>query len=447
MALFKAAAAGLITAHPSAKATEIANQRLEKITNGLDAQVGAFKAVFEAVKRDDHGKTEPAKLVESAIVPMLASLDPYSGYLTAQQFTDMKVQTAGKFGGLGLEVTLKNGELRVVSALDGTPAAKAGILPDDHITAIDGTPTEGGTLDDLVKKMRGAIGTTIALTVARDGVDAPFDVRLSRAQIVIQAVREHAEGNIGYLRITQFNSETASAVSAAMSRLQATIGPDNVRGYVIDLRSNPGGLLDQAITIADDFLDSGEIVSTRGRAAGADLRFNAKLGDLANHKPIVILVNGGTASGAEIVAGALKDHHRAETIGVRTFGKGSVQSIIPLGSWGALRLTTSRYYTPSGHNLDGIGIDPDIPVEAGKGGVGKAPAEDPQLQAALAHLRGEPLPAIAGPAAEAKAQRPRRRRPCPKSRHSCPKLHKPRRPRPRHRHPSRRAQLLRSAGA
>jgi len=325
-------------------------------------QLNLFGDVFERVRADYVEAPDDTALVESAINGMLTSLDPHSSYLTAKDFKDMQVQTSGKFGGLGIEVTMEEGIIKVVSPIDDTPAAKAGVLANDLIVALDGESVQGLTLNQAVEKMRGDINTPITLTLSREGVEKPFDVRLVRDVITIHSVRSREEGDIGYVRITTFNEQTFDGLRDALDEINRKIGRDKVKGYVIDLRNNPGGLLDQAISVSDAFLERGEIVSTRGRRAEETQRRNANPGDLANGKPVIVLVNGGSASASEIVAGALQDHGRATILGTRSFGKGSVQTIIPLGSNGALRLTTARYYTPSGHSIQAKGIEPDIEV-------------------------------------------------------------------------------------
>ncbi len=273
------------------------------------------------------------------------------------------MQTSGKFGGLGIEVTMEDGIIKVISPIDDTPASKAGILANDQIIAIDGETVQGLTLNEAVDKMRGLVDTPITLTIQRPDVEKPFDVKLVRAEITIQAVRSRAEGDVGYIRISSFSEQTFDGLKAAIEKLKAEIGADKIKGYIIDLRNNPGGLLDQSIAVSDAFLDRGEVVSTRGRRADETQRFNAHSGDLTDGKPVIMLINGGSASASEIVAGALQDHRRATIIGTRSFGKGSVQTIIPLGGNGALRLTTARYYTPSGRSIQAQGIEPDIEVD------------------------------------------------------------------------------------
>jgi carboxyl-terminal processing protease len=320
-----------------------------------------FGAVFERVRASYVRKVTDKKLIESAINGMLQSLDPHSSYMNAESFKEMQVQTRGKFGGLGIEVTLEKGVVKVVSPIDDTPAAKAGLEAGDYITHIDGKPIIGQSLRDAVKKMRGPVGSKITIRVRR-GDQKPFDVTLTRAVITVKSVRSKIFNNIGYLRITAFTEQTGVGVRRALTRFKETMG-DKWRGIVVDLRNNPGGLLNQAVEVCDAFLDKGEIVSTRGRDAQVSSRFNAKPGDMAQGIPMVVLVNGGSASASEIVAGALQDHRRGIILGTKSFGKGSVQTIIPLGNHGAMRLTTARYYTPSGRSIQAKGIDPDIVVE------------------------------------------------------------------------------------
>jgi carboxyl-terminal processing protease len=325
-------------------------------------QLNLFGDVFERVRADYVEVPDENALIESAINGMLTGLDPHSSYLSPKSFKDMQVQTTGKFGGLGIEVTMEDGVIKVVSPIDDTPAAKAGILANDLITALDGEMIEGLSLNEAVEKMRGPVNTPITLTIAREGAEKPFDVELVREQITIQSVRSRVEGDVGYVRVTTFNEQTFDGLKSSIEKLRSEIGAENVKGWVIDLRNNPGGLLDQAIAVTDAFLDRGEVVSTRSRHAEETQRYNARVGDLADGKPVIILVNGGSASASEIVAGALQDHRRATIVGTRSFGKGSVQTIIPLGANGALRLTTARYYTPSGRSIQAKGIDPDIEV-------------------------------------------------------------------------------------
>jgi len=324
-------------------------------------QLQLFGDVFERVRADYVEEVTDQELIESAINGMLTNLDPHSSYLDAKSFGDMQVQTRGEFGGLGIEVTMENGFVKVVSPIDDTPAFRAGVQAGDFITHLDGDQVLGLTLSEAVDKMRGKIDTDITLTIRREGSE-PFDVTITRAVIKIQSVRFRAEGQIGYLRVTAFNEQTESGLKRGVERLKEQLG-DEMKGIVVDLRNNPGGLLDQAIAVSDAFLEKGEIVSTRGREIEESKRFNAEPGDLAKDLPIVVLINGGSASASEIVAGALQDHRRAIVLGTRSFGKGSVQTIIPFPGHGAIRLTTAQYFTPSGRSIQQKGIEPDIIVE------------------------------------------------------------------------------------
>jgi carboxyl-terminal processing protease len=325
--------------------------------------ISLYGVVFERVRADYVDKVEDKKLVEASINGMLQSLDPHSSYLNAESFKEMQVQTRGEFGGLGLEVTMERGVVKVVSPIDDTPAAKAGLQAGDYITHINGKPVAGLDLRQAVEQLRGPVGSSVTVKVRRGERD--FDVTLQRAVIVIRSVRHRIEGDIGVLRITSFTEQTEAGVKAAIAEFRAKLG-DKLQGVVLDLRNNPGGLLDQSVLVSDAFLDQGEIVSTRGRDGKVVARQNAKKGDLLDGLPIVVLINGGSASASEIVAGALQDHRRAIVMGTQSFGKGSVQTIIPLGSSGAMRLTTSRYYTPSGRSIQAKGIEPDIVVEQGE---------------------------------------------------------------------------------
>jgi carboxyl-terminal processing protease len=328
-------------------------------------QLDLFGEVFERVRGDYVEEVSDQQLVEAAINGMLTALDPHSSYMNAKNFQDMQVQVQGQFGGLGIEVTMENGFVKVVSPIDDTPAASAGLKPNDLIVAIDGESVQGLSLADAVDHMRGPINSPIKLTIKRELKD-PFDVTLKRAVVKIQSVKSQLQGNdIGYIRISSFNEQTDSGLQAAMKSLRDKAGTKLI-GIVLDLRNNPGGLLDQAIAVSDDFLDKGEIVSTRGRRAEDAQRYDAKPGDITNGLPMVVLINGGSASASEIVAGALKDHHRAILLGTKSFGKGSVQTIIQLPGHGAIRLTTARYYTPSGRSIQAEGIPPDIVVEPAK---------------------------------------------------------------------------------
>ena len=324
-----------------------------------------FGDIFERIRSSYVEEIDEEKLIENAISCMLSSLDPHSSYMAPEDFSTMQVQTRGEFGGLGIEVTQENGFIKVVSPIDDTPAANAGIEAGDFITKVDGESTLGKTLDEAVDKMRGPVGSEIIITVVREGVDEPFDVSIIRDTIEIKAVKARTEGKTIVLRVSSFTSKTYPNLKDSLEKeIKAAGGLENVNGVVVDLRNNPGGLLNQAIRVSDAFLESGEIVSTRGRAAGDAERYNATPGDLTNGKPVVVLINGGSASASEIVAGALQDHHRAIIVGTKSFGKGSVQTIIPLSSDGAaMRLTTARYYTPSGRSIQSLGVSPDILVK------------------------------------------------------------------------------------
>ena len=398
-------------------------------------QLDLFGDVLERVRTDYVERPDDSMLIDAAINGMLSALDPHSAYLNPKSFRDMQVQTKGEFGGLGIEVTMEagSGVVKVVSPIDDTPAAKAGLMANDLITHLDGEQIVGLSLEQAVEKMRGPVNTAITLTIVRRGRDDPFDVKIVRDVIRINAVRARLEGDIIYIKISTFNEQTHANLVKQVDALKKTLGRP-ARGYVIDLRNNPGGLLDQAINVSDAFLDKGAIVLTKGRLLEETQRANARPGDIADGKPIVVLINGGSASASEIVAGALQDHRRATVIGTRSFGKGSVQTIIPLGGNGAIRLTTARYYTPSGRSIQAKGIEPDVVVEQelppelqskapqrapseaalprhlksdskdGKESTGSSsyvPREaekDTQLQYALKMLRGEPLPTPASPA-------------------------------------------------
>ena len=324
-----------------------------------------FGDIFERIRSSYVEEIDEEMLIESAISGMLTSLDPHSSYMAPEDFSTMQVQTRGEFGGLGIEVTQENGFIKVVSPIDDTPADNAGIEAGDFITKVDGESTLGKTLDEAVDKMRGPVGSEIIITVVREGVEEPFDVSIIRDTIEIKAVKARSEGKTVVLRVSSFTSKTYPNLKESLEKeINAAGGLEYINGVVVDLRNNPGGLLNQAIRVSDAFLESGEIVSTRGRGARDAERYNATPGDLTNGKPIVVLINGGSASASEIVAGALQDHHRAIIVGTKSFGKGSVQTIIPLSSDGAaMRLTTARYYTPSGRSIQSLGVSPDILVE------------------------------------------------------------------------------------
>jgi carboxyl-terminal processing protease len=323
---------------------------------------------------------------------MVSNLDPHSSYMDAKMYGDMQITTKGQFGGVGIEVTQEDGLIKVISPIDGTPASRAGIKTGDRIAGIDGSSIAGLQLNEAIDKMRGPSGSKITLTILREGEKKPFDVTLVRAIVSVDAASYRREGDIGYIRMPGFNEQTADGLEKAVRDLKRQIGP-GIKGYVLDLRNNPGGLLDQAIQVSDDFLGAGEIVSTRGRHPEDTQRYDAKAGDITDGKPVVVLINGGTASASEIVSGALQDHKRATVIGLTSFGKGSVQTIIPLGEGrGALRLTTARYYTPSGHSIQAQGIIPDIQVA--QGDEANVPKLARPSEADLrGHLTGEPVPA------------------------------------------------------
>jgi carboxyl-terminal processing protease len=326
-------------------------------------ELSVFGDVFERVRAQYVTPPAEDKLIENAINGMLSSLDPHSSYMNAKDAADMQTQTKGEFGGLGIEVTMEDELVKVITPIDDTPAAKAGVLAGDYISEIDGQSVRGLKLEDAVEKMRGAINTPIKLTLIRKGADKPIELTVVRDVVAVQAVKSRVEDDVGYLRIISFTEKTYPDMEKAIEKIKATVPADRLKGYVLDLRLNPGGLLDQAIQVSDALLQRGEVVSTRGRNADETRRFNAGPGDLTDGKPVVVLINGGSASASEIVAGALQDLRRATVLGTRSFGKGSVQTIIPLGENGALRLTTALYYTPSGRSIQGTGITPDIKVE------------------------------------------------------------------------------------
>jgi len=322
-----------------------------------------FGDVFEKIRTDYVERPDEQKLVEAAVSGMLTSLDPHSSYMDAKSFRDMQVQTRGEFGGLGIEVTQEDGFIKVVTPIDDTPAARAGVMSGDLISAIDDESVQSMTLNQAVDKMRGQVNTSVKISVLRGAKKEKVDFNITRAVIQIKSVRFRTEDDVGYIRITQFNEQTYDGVKQAMQKFASDIPADKFKGYVLDLRNNPGGLLDQSIAVVNAFISKGEIVSTRGRNADETQRYVARAADLSGGKPVVVLINGGSASASEIVAGALQDHKRATIIGTRSFGKGSVQTIIPLGQGnGALRLTTARYYTPSGRSIQAKGIEPDIQI-------------------------------------------------------------------------------------
>ncbi len=340
-------------------------------------QLDLFGDIFERIRAQYVEEVDEKELIEAAIGGMLSSLDPHSSYLSPDDAADMRVQTRGEFGGLGIEVTQEEGFVKVVSPIDGTPADEAGIEAGDFITHVDSESILGLSLDEAVEMMRGPVGSEIIITVVREGEDEPFDVSIIRDTIKLTAVRARTEGSTAVLRVTTFNDQTYPNLKDGLEKqIEAAGGIDNINGIVLDLRNNPGGLLTQAIKVSDAFLESGEIVSTRGRDPQDGERFNASTGDLAEGKPIVVLINGGSASASEIVAGALQDHRRAIVVGTKSFGKGSVQTVMPLRGEGAMRLTTSRYYTPSGRSIQSLGVSPDIVVEQPRRPVGEEEEEE-----------------------------------------------------------------------
>jgi carboxyl-terminal processing protease len=354
-ALMGASAMGLVYGSPSTTANAADSETYR--------QLAIFGDIFERVRAQYVTPPEERELIESAINGMLSSLDPHSSYLNPEAAKDMRVQTKGEFGGLGIEVTLENELVKVITPIDDTPAARAGVMAGDLISQIDGEDVRGMTLSEAVDRMRGLVNTPIELTILRKGVAEPIKITIVRDIIKVKAVKYRVEEDVGYLKITSFTEKTFDDLRNAVAAIEREVPADKLRGYVLDLRLNPGGLLDQAVSVADAFLERGEIVSTRGRDPKDISRFDARPGDLVNGKPLIVLVNGGSASASEIVAGALQDHRRATVVGTKSFGKGSVQTIIPLAENGALRLTTALYYTPSGKSIQGTGITPDIIVE------------------------------------------------------------------------------------
>ena len=326
-------------------------------------QLAIFGDIFERVRSQYVTPPDEKSLVENAINGMLTSLDPHSSYLNAEAAKDMRVQTKGEFGGLGIEVTMENELVKVISPIDDTPASKAGVLAGDYISKIDGVEVRGMTLNDAVEKMRGLVNTSIKLTILREGADKPIELSIKRDIIKVKAVKFRVDNDVGYMKINSFTEKTYDDLQDAIKQIKKQIPEDKLKGYVLDLRLNPGGLLDQAVSVSDTFLDRGEIVSTRGRDPKDITRFDSRAGDDIDGKPLIVLVNGGSASASEIVAGALQDHRRATVVGTQSFGKGSVQTIIPLAENGALRLTTALYYTPSGKSIQGKGITPDVKVD------------------------------------------------------------------------------------
>lgn len=340
------------------------NINAEEKTTNVYQQLNMFGEVYERVRREYVEEVSDKELIEAAIEGMLQSLDPHSSFMNEDTFKDMQVQTKGEFGGLGIEVSMEDGFVKVVSPIDDTPAFEAGVEAGDFIVEIDGESVYGMSLGDAVDRMRGKINTEITIKISRGDLE-PFDIKIVRDRIKVQSVRARREGNAAYLRITSFNEKTESGLLKNMDELKEEIGKD-ITGIILDLRNNPGGLLNQAVAVSDAFLDRGEIVSTRGRKKRGQQKFNATAGDISDGLPVIVLINGGSASASEIVAGALQDHKRAIIMGTTSFGKGSVQTIIPVQRDSAMRLTTARYYTPSGNSIQATGISPDIVVKQAK---------------------------------------------------------------------------------
>jgi carboxyl-terminal processing protease len=353
-----------VSLQPHVSQAETNEQTIRKLDKRTFEFLNLFGEVFERVRNDYVEEVDDGEVIENAINGMLSSLDPHSSYLTEKSFKEMQVQTKGEFGGLGIEVTMENGLVKVVSPIDDTPASRAGVQAGDYISHLDDEPIMGLTLSEAVEKMRGLKGTDIKITILREGATEPIELTLTRDRIEIQSVKWRAEDDIGYLRITSFSENTGKKLKNGIEELLKEL--PEMKGIVLDMRNNPGGLLDQAIAVSDAFLERGEIVSTRGREKNDIRRYGATSGDMINGLPIVVLINGGSASASEIVAGALQDHQRAVVMGTKSFGKGSVQTVIPLPGHGAMRLTTSRYYTPSGTSIQAEGIEPDIVVEQAK---------------------------------------------------------------------------------
>ena len=353
-------------------------------------QLELFGDIFDRIRAKYVEDVDDAKLIEAAINGMLTSLDPHSSYLSPDDADDMRVQTRGAFGGLGIEVTQEDGFVKVITPIDETPAAKAGVEPGDFITHVDGEGLLGLTLDGAVQLMRGPVGSKIVITIVREDEPEPFDITIIRDTIKLTAVRDRSIGQTIVMRVSTFNEQTYPNLKDGIAKqIEVAGGIDNVNGFVVDLRNNPGGLLNQAIKVSDAFLEKGEIVSTRGRDPATENRVNARPGDLAQGKPIVVLINGGSASASEIVAGALQDHHRAIVVGTKSFGKGSVQTIMPLPGGSSMRLTTARYYTPSGRSIQALGVSPNIIVEQPRRAPKDAePEEEQKKMRSEADLRG-----------------------------------------------------------
>ena len=330
----------------------------------LYEKLDSFGDVFDLIQKNYVEDVEDEKVIEFAINGMLQALDPHSGYMNTDQYIEMQEETEGEFGGLGIEVTMENGFIKIITPIDDTPAAKAGVMPGDYITHINGESIQGQSLQEGVEKLRGLVGTSVEISIARAGEDETLIKSIKRAIITVQAVKFRREENVGYIRLISFSEQAGKGIKKAIKDLQKEIGEKNISGFILDLRNNPGGLLGQSIDVTNHFLSSGEIVSTKGRGKRNIARFDATKGDLTNGKPLIVLINEGSASASEIVAGALQDHKRAIILGAQSYGKGSVQTIFPLNDKSAIRMTTALYYTPSGDSIHKVGVIPDIEVKS-----------------------------------------------------------------------------------
>ncbi len=367
----------------------IASTFLSASNKDLYQKLDVFGDVFDIIKKNYVEDVDDKKVIEYAINGMLQSLDPHSGYMNTEIFVEMQEETRGEFGGLGIEVTMENGYVKVISPIDDTPAAKAGIRPGDYITHIDDTGVLGLSLQDAVEMLRGPVGSNIIITIVRIGEEDPIDLEIKRAIITVRAVRFNREGDVGYIRLISFSEQANKGIKNAVQSLTNEIGESSLVGFILDLRSNPGGLLDQSAKVADNFLDTGEIVSIKGRNKKDISRFSASRGDITDGKPIIVLINQGSASASEIVAGALQDHKRAIILGEQSYGKGSVQTIFPLKDSSAIKMTTALYFTPSGDSIHEIGITPDIEVEFIYEDENQEEVKDTQLEYALNLLSNE----------------------------------------------------------
>ena len=367
----------------------IASSFLSAGNKDLYQKLDVFGDVFDIIKKNYVEDVNDKEVIEYAINGMLQSLDPHSGYMNTEIYVEMQEETRGEFGGLGIEVTMENGYVKVISPIDDTPAAKAGVRPGDYITHIDDTGVLGLSLQDAVEMLRGPVDSNITITIVRIGEEDPIDVEIKRAIITVRAVRFNREGDVGYIRLISFSEQADKGIKNAVQSLTNEIGESNLVGFIIDLRSNPGGLLDQSAKVTDNFLDTGEIVSIKGRNKKDISRFSASRGDITDGKPIIVLINQGSASASEIVAGALQDHKRAIILGEQSYGKGSVQTIFPLKDSSAIKMTTALYFTPSGDSIHEIGITPDIEVEFIYEDESQEEAKDNQLEYALNLLSNE----------------------------------------------------------